>query len=217
MQGILAVILIVLVSVRAIKRPTARSPLDGCSGPIQAFLPNRRRPYRAYELSATVIASSAPPPHRPPRNPESAKAALCLRFAIRFFGLRCRVNAPDVLPAPAVLIVIFRKSGSLRQSFVYFGIPGLGVSSCCFGAGRGMVEVRLRRAALVCLAGAVTIVVDLLGCTTVLSLLQVTPTTASSAPLSYSGPCLGGNRRRADLALARALKPGFDGFASASW
>jgi signal transduction histidine kinase len=164
-QGILAVILIVLWAVR--RHETAYGALAAAMalGAIQAFLPTAVDQTAYPELSATVIASSAP-----------FESGFVLAFAILFFGRKWPRYGP-LMFVPGVLLVligIFGNPEALRQSFVYLGIPGLGLNLVLLALVVAWSEVRRQDVPSLLLGCAVTIV---LTCWVhdMLSVLQVIP------------------------------------------
>jgi hypothetical membrane protein len=122
-QGILAVILIVLWAVR--RHETAYGALAAAMalGAIQAFLPTAVDQTAHPELSATVIASSAP-----------LESGFVLAFAILFFGRRWPRYGP-LMFVPGVLLVLIGIFGIRKRCASPSSIsayPALASISCCW-------------------------------------------------------------------------------------
>jgi signal transduction histidine kinase len=117
-QGILAVILIVMWAMRRGEAAYGALAAAMALGAIQAFLLSAVDQPAHPELNATLL-TSAP-----------LESGLMLAFTILFFGRKWpRPLAPLIFLPGVVLILVglFGNPGVIRQFFVFFGIPAVGL------------------------------------------------------------------------------------------
>ena len=163
-QGILAVILIVLWAVR--RHEPAYGALAAAMGlgAIQAFLPSAMDQPAHPELNATLIASAP------------LESSFVLTFAILFFGRKWpRYAVLTFVPAVLLALVgLFGNPGAIREFFVFFGIPAIGLNLVLVALIVAWSELRRQDAPSLLLGCAVTIV---LTCFVhdLLSVLQILP------------------------------------------
>jgi signal transduction histidine kinase len=163
-QGILAVILIVLWAVR--RHEPAYGALAAAMGlgAIQAFLPSAMDRPAYPELNATLLASGP------------LESSFVLAFTILFFGRKwpryaALIFMPGVL---LVLVGLFGHPAAIRQFFVVFGLPTIGLNLVLVALIVAWSELRRQDAPSLLLGCAVTIV---LTCFVhdMLSVLQIVP------------------------------------------
>lgn len=163
-QGILAVILIVLWTVR--RHEPAYGALAAAMGlgAIQAFLPTAVDQPVHPQLDATLIASAP------------LESGLVLAFAILFFGRRWPRYGPLIfVPGLALILIgLFGNPESLRESFVFLGVPAICLNFVLLALIVGWSELRRQDAPSLLLGCAVTIVLTCL-VHDVLSVLQILP------------------------------------------
>jgi signal transduction histidine kinase len=163
-QGILAVILIVLWAVR--RHEVAYGALAAAMGlgSIQAFLPSVIDQPAFPELNATLIASAP------------LESSFVLAFAILFFGRKWpRYGALIFLPGVLLVLVgLFGDPAAIREYFVIFGVPALGLNLVLVALIVAWSELRRQDAPSLLLGCALTII---LTCFVydVLSVLQILP------------------------------------------
>ena len=163
-QGILAVILIVLWAVR--RHEPAYGALAAAMGlgAIQAFLPSAMDQPAHPELNATLLASGP------------LESAFVLAFAILFFGRKWpRYAVLIFLPGVLLTLVgLFGDVAAIRQFFVVFGLPAIGLNLVLVASIVAWSELRRQDAPSLLLGCAVTIV---LSCFVhdILSVLQILP------------------------------------------
>ena len=163
-QGILAVILIVLWSVR--RHEVAYGMLAGAMalGAAQTFMVTVVDQPRHPELNATVLASAP------------LESSFILAFAILFFTRRwpryaTLIFVPGVLVS---LVGLFGTLPTLRTVFMLLGIPAIGVNLLLLGAVVAWSELRKQDVPSLLLGCAVTIVMTCLA-HDLLSVAQILP------------------------------------------
>jgi signal transduction histidine kinase len=145
-------------------------------GAIQAFLPTVVDQPAHPQLDATLIASAP------------LESGFVLAFAILFFGRKWpRAGLLIFVPGLALILInLFGSPGSLRESFVFLGLPAIGLNLVLLALIVAWSELRRQDAPSLLLGCAVTIVLTCL-VHDVLSVLQILPDRRIFfARLSYS-------------------------------
>ena len=163
-QGILAVILIVLWSVRRQEWAYGALAAAMALGAIQAFLPTVVDQPTFPRLTATLIASAP------------LESGFVLAFGILFFARKwprygALIFAPGVL---LVLVGLFGSSGQLGKLFVVVGLPAIGLNLVLLALIAAWSELRRQDVPSLLLGCAVTIVLTCL-IHDVLAVVQILP------------------------------------------
>ena len=163
-QGILAVILIVLWVVRRNEPAYGALAVAMALGAIQAFLPSAMDQPAYPELNATLLASGP------------LESAFVLAFAILFFGRKWpRYGALIFLPGVLLALVgVFGDVAAIRQFFLIFGLPDVGLNLVLVALIVAWSELRRQDAPSLLLGCAVTIVLTCFA-HDILSVLQILP------------------------------------------